>query len=394
MRKMMRKFSIVALSVAMALCASGWGWSAELEPIRIGYLATLTGDGSVWGQAEQAGATFYVKRLNEQGGLLGRPVELVCYDTKGKPEDAVNAVRRMIFQDKVVAIGGSNYSSIQLAIAPIVDQNQVPVVATAATNPAVTVDPDTGKVRPYMFRIAYTDPYQGRVIADYLVEKCGAKKIAILGDIGDAYSEGLTEFIQKRAEERKVEYKFWAFRGGDVDFRAQLTEAKNWGADAIAMTMLYKEMGLVIKQAVESGWKPSFMGGDGVSPNIFEIAGNDAMEGSFWIQAMSYTDPKVVDLNAQYEKEFGQKVTEPTNLVAAYDVVLFIADAITRAGKAESPAIRDAMEKTKGLQVTHFVWTVDEETHNPLNKPAAVHRGTSGQLVFTEYWAPQDITQQ
>jgi branched-chain amino acid transport system substrate-binding protein len=377
----------------MLSCVSGWAWGAE-EPIRIGYLATLTGDGSVWGQSEEAGATFCVKQINDAGGLLGRPVELICYDTKGKPEDAVNAVRRMIFEDKVVAIGGSNYSSIQLAIASIVDKSQVPVVATAATNPAVTVDPDTGKVRPYMFRIAYTDPYQGKVIADYLVEKCGAKKIAILGDIGDAYSEGLAEFTRKRAEELGVKHKFWAFRGGDVDFRAQLTEAKNWGADAIAMTMLYKEMGLVIKQAVESGWKPYFMGGDGVSPNIFEIAGDDAMEGSFWIQAMSYADPKVLDLNAKYEKEFGKRVTEPTNLVAAYDVVLFIANAITRAGRAEGPAIRDAMENTKGFQVTHFTWTVDEATHNPLNKPAAVHRGTSGKLVFTEYWAPQDVTRQ
>jgi branched-chain amino acid transport system substrate-binding protein len=388
----MRKFLGIVFSIAMLCCMSGWAWGAE--PIRIGYLATLTGDGAVWGLAEQAGATFCVKRINDNGGLLGRPVELVCYDTKGKPEDAVNAVRRMIFEDKVVAIGGSNYSSIQLAIASIVDKNQVPAVATAATNPSVTVDPDTGKVRPYMFRIAYTDPYQGRVIADYLVEKCGAKKIAVLGDIGDAYSEGLTEFIQKRAEELEVEHKFWAFRGGDVDFRAQLTEAKNWGADAVAMTMLYKEMGLVIKQAVESGWKPYFMGGDGVSPNMFEIAGEEAMEGSFWIQAMSYTDPKVIELNEQYEKEFGKKATEPTNLVAAYDVVLFIANAITRAGKAEGPAIRDEMEKTKGLQVTHFVWTVDEKTHNPLNKPAAVHRGTSGKLIFTEYWAPQDTALQ
>ncbi|MDR1875781.1 MAG: ABC transporter substrate-binding protein [Synergistaceae bacterium] len=384
----------VLTALAVLLCTAGMGWAADAEPIRIGYLAALTGDGSVWGQSEEAGARLCVKHINEKGGLLGRPVELVCYDTRGKPDDALNSVRRMIFEDKVVAVGGSNYSSIQLAIASVVDRGQVPAVASAATNPAVTVDPATGKVRPYMFRIAYTDPYQGRVIADYLVEKCGARKIAILGDIGDAYSEGLTEFIRSRADELKVEHRFWAFRGGDVDFRAQLTEARNWGADAVAMTMLYKEMGLVIKQAVESGWKPHFMGGDGVSPNIFEIAGNEAMEGSFWIQAMSYTDPKVLELNAVYEKDFGKRATEPTNLVAAYDIVQFIADAITRAGKAEGPAIRDAMEETKDLQVTHFRWTVDKATHNPLNKPAAVHRGTNGQLVFTEYWAPQDRANQ
>jgi branched-chain amino acid transport system substrate-binding protein len=380
----------VLLVVIAMLCTSGWAWGAE-EPIRIGYLAALTGDGSVWGQAEQGGARLYVKQINDRGGLLGRPVELICYDTKGKPEDAINAIKRMIFEDKVVAVGGSNYSSIQLAISPIADQNHIPVVASAATNPTVTVDPDTGKVRPYMFRMAYTDPYQGRVIADYLVEICGAKKIAILGDIGSAYSEGLTEFTQKRADELGVEHRFWAFREGDVDFRAQLTEARNWGADAIAMTMLYKEMGLVIKQAAEAGWHPQFMGGDGVSPNIFEIAGNEAMEGSFWIQAMSFTDPKVVELNAVYEKEFGAKATEPTNLVAAYDILMFIEHAIIEAGKAEGPAIAAAMENTKDLQVTHFKWTVDKE-HNPLNKPAAVLTGRNGELAYVEYWAPQDTT--
>ena len=127
---------------------------------------------------------------------------------------------RLIYDDKVVAIGGSNYSGIQIAVAPIADKGQVPVVSSTATNPAVTVDPETGKVRPYMFRIAYTDPYQGRVIADYLIKKCGARKLAVIGDVGDAYSEGLTEFITKRANELGVENKFWAFRGGDVDFRA------------------------------------------------------------------------------------------------------------------------------------------------------------------------------
>ncbi|MDR1649314.1 MAG: ABC transporter substrate-binding protein, partial [Synergistaceae bacterium] len=236
----------VVIVVAMSVCWVAQASAAPVEPIKIGYLATLTGEGATWGQHERDAAMMAVKEVNEKGGLLGRPVELVCYDIKGKPEDGVNALRKMIFDDKVVAVGGSNYSGIQLAILPIAENAKIPVVSSSATNPAVTVNPDTGKVRPYIFRIAYTDPYQGMVIADYLIKKCGSKKLAVIGDIGDAYSEGLTEFVVARAKELGVENKFWAFRGGDVDFRAQLTEAKAWGADAIALTMLYKEMGLVI----------------------------------------------------------------------------------------------------------------------------------------------------
>lgn len=380
----MLKKSLLALTIIVLMA----GCATAADPIKIGYLATLTGEGATWGQHERNGALMAVKELNAKSGLLGRPVELVCYDIKGKPEDAVIAIRKMIFDDKVVAVGGSNYSGIQIAVAPIADREKIPVVSSTATNPAVTVDPGTGKVRPYMFRVTYTDPYQGMIIADYLIKKCGSKKLAILGDIGDAYSEGLTEFIKARATELGVEYKFWAFRNGDVDFRAQLTEAKAWGADAVALTMYYKEMGLVIKQAAELGWKPFFMGGDGYSPNIFEIAGA-AMEGTYWVYPLSDSDPILAGLVEKYEKEYGKKPTEVLNLTFGYDIMQMIFHAIETAGKAEGPAIRDALENTVDFQVTHFKWTVDKETHNPLNKPAAILQAKDGKLVYLETWDPQ-----
>jgi branched-chain amino acid transport system substrate-binding protein len=386
------KKSVLWIGVAVVIAAVAFGSvrgeAAPAEPIKIGYLATLTGEGATWGQHERDAAMMAVKEVNEKGGLLGRPVELVCYDIKGKPEDGVNAIRKMIFDDKVVAIGGSNYSGIQLAIAPIAENAKIPVISSSATNPTVTVNPDTGKVRPYIFRIAYTDPYQGMVIADYLIKKCGAKKLAVIGDIGDAYSEGLTEFVVARAKELGVENKFWAFRGGDVDFRAQLTEAKAWGADAVALTMLYKEMGLVIKQAAELGWKPYFMGGDGYSPNIFEIAG-DAMEGTFWLYAMSEDDPRLMGLIEKYMKEYGKRPTEVLNMVFGYDILQMLLHGIRTAGKAEGPAFRDAIENTENLEVTHFTWTVDKATHNPLNKPGAILQAEGGKLVYLETWEPQ-----
>ena len=386
----MKQWGKLAAVFALILSFSAWGSEAlAAEPIKIGYMATLTGEGATWGQHERDGALLAVKDINAKGGVLGRPLELVCYDIKGKPEEAVNAIRRLIHDDGVVAIGGSNYSGIQLAVAPIADKGQVPVIATAATNPAVTVDPNTGKVRPYMFRITYTDPYQGRVIADYLIKKCGAKKLAILGDVGDAYSEGLTEFVKKTADENGVENKFWAFRGGDVDFRAQLTAAREWGADAVALTMLYKEMGLVIKQAAELDWKPFFMGGDGYSPNIAEIAG-EALNGTFWVNSVNIDDPLFDGMKEKYRAEYGKEATEISNTVYAYDVLLMIAHAIEAAGKAEGPAIKDAIENTQNLQVTHFNWTVDKETHNPLDKPASVFEAKDGKLVFLERWDFKD----
>ena len=379
----------VVLSICLLLLIAGAAFAAD--PIKIGYIATLTGDGSTWGQHERDGALMAVKDLNADGGLLGRPVELVYYDIRGKPEDAVNAVRRLVYDDKVVAIGGSNYSSIQLAVSSIVnrDDAQIPVMGTATTNPAVTVDRDTGKVVPYMFRMAYTDPYQGKVMADYLIKRLGKKKIAIIGDVGDPYSEGLTETIQKRSDELGIEHKSFGYRAGDVDFRAQITGAKDWGADALAMTMYYKEMGLVMKQSVELGWTPAFIGGDGYSPSLFEVAGA-AAEGSYWVYSMNENSDGFKNIVAKYEKEYSTIPTEPSNVVYAYDVITVFADAIRRAGKAEGPAIKDAMEETKDLQLAHFKYTVDKATHNPLNKPAVMMIAHDNKLDFLEMWEPQD----
>ena len=376
------------------------GTAFAADPIKIGYIATLTGEGSTWGQHERDGALMAVKEINDAGGLLGRPVELIYYDVKGRPEEAVNAVRRLVFDDKVVAIGGSNYSSIQLAISPIVNNEKVPVMGTATTNPAVTVNPETGEVVQYMFRMAYTDPYQGKVMADYLIHRLGKKKIAIIGDVGDPYSEGLSEFVRNRSDEFGIEHRSWGFRAGDVDFRAQLTEARDWGADALAMTMFYKEMGLVMRQAADLGWDPAFIGGDGYSPSLFEVSG-EAAEGSYWVYSMNETDEGYQRIVAKYENEYGRVPTEPGNVIYAYDVISVFADAIKRAGKAEGPAIRDAMAETKDLQLAHFKYTVDPATHNPLNKPAAMMRAKQGaadpnvplneKLEFLEMWEPQDV---
>jgi hypothetical protein len=171
-------------------------WGAE-EPIRIGYLATLTGEGSTWGQHEQDGAVMAVEEINAAGGLLGRKVELVIYDVKGRAEDAINAARRLVTQDKVVAIGGTNYSSLNIAARPIIQEAQVPMIGSATTNPVVTVNPDTNEPWPYSFRICFTDPYQGLVMASYLYQKLGLKTAAIIGDVGSDYSEGMKQYSSR-----------------------------------------------------------------------------------------------------------------------------------------------------------------------------------------------------
>ena len=390
MRRMHSGIFCVIFALVLLFAAASSAATPSGDPIKIGYLATLTGDGATWGQHERDGALLAVKELNEAGGVLGRPLELVYYDVRGRQEDAIQAARRLIHEDKVVAIGGTNYSGLNIAIASVVNSGEVPQIGTASTNPAVTVDPKTNTVRPYTFRLCYTDPYQGKVMADYLVNKLGVKSTAVITDIGSDYSEGLKEFFLARIEELGCEMKgVWGFRGGDVDFRAQLTEMKATGAEAVALPILYKEMGLIMKQAAELDWKPIFIGGDGFSPSMHEIAG-DAMEGSYWVYSMDLGNPQMLYLLSRYEKEYGAPAAEPGNVAYAYDLVTWVADAIRRAGKADPKAIRDAMENTQNLRLVHFTLTVDKATHNPLNKPSAMMLWKNQLFNYLEMWAPQD----
>jgi branched-chain amino acid transport system substrate-binding protein len=391
----MKKMHCSVLCAAVLVFLTFWTGAAFAaapsgEPIKIGYLATLTGDGSTWGQHERDGALLAIKELNEAGGVLGRPLELIYYDVRGRQEDAIQAARRLVHEDKVVAIGGTNYSGLNIAIASVVNNGKVSQIGTASTNPAVTVDPRTNTVRPYTFRLCYTDPYQGKVMADYLVNKLGVKSAAVITDIGSDYSEGLKEFFVARFEEQGGELKgIWGFRGGDVDFRAQLTEMKATGAEAVALPILYKEMGLIMKQAAELDWKPIFIGGDGFSPSMHEIAG-DTMEGSYWVYSMDLGNPQMIYLLSRFEKEYGRPAAEPGNVAYSYDLITWVADAIRRAGNADPVAVRDALEDTQNLRLVHFTLTVDKETHNPLNKPAAMMLWKDARLNFLEMWAPQD----
>lgn len=356
----------------MALAVSGAAYAAE-DPIKIGYLAALTGDYAQYGITEVNMAKMVVSETNAAGGVLGRPIELVVYDTKTRNEDAVNAVRRMIESDRVCVIVGANTSGINIATAPIVNKGHVPQISTIGTNPLVTVD-NKGKVRPYSFRICFTDPYQGALAADLAYNDLKKTKAAILYNVGSDYAHGLREFFTK--DFQKLGGTVVAdegFRETDVDYRAQLTTIKNSGADVLFLPGMGKDMALAIKQAQELGLDVTVIGGDGYGEFMNEIAG-DAMKGTYWINHTYMEDPGMAPIYERYQKRYNDVCKEFLDGAMAADAVYWVFDAITRAGVAEGPAIAKALEETKGLKLHHATITIDPATHDPMNKAGVVLR--------------------
>lgn len=370
----MKKFGILFLSLLLATCLGSSVFAAQ-KVVKVGYLTALTGDFAGYGQTELRSAQLAVDEINKKGGVLGYQIQLVPYDWRSRNEDAVNAVRRMITEDHVVAIIGANASGANIACAPIVNRFHVPQIGTVSTNPLVTVD-EKGQVRPYSFRICFTDPYQGKLLAYLAAVKLGKKKGAMLYDVGSDYSQGLRQYCTEAF--KKYGGKMVAdqgYRGGqDVDFRAQLTDIRDSGANVLFLPGMGKEMALIIKQARELGMKDlTIMGGDGYADFMYEIAG-PALVGTYWVNHTSLEDPGMQPFFKAYKAKYKDDCKEFVNGVLAYDSVYWLADAMKRAGKMDSTAIAKALETTNHLKLHHCVLTVSPKDHNPVNKTGVILR--------------------
>lgn len=356
----------------------------DAEVIKIGWIGSLTGDQAVWGNCEFNTVKMMVEETNKNGGWFGKTVEVIGYDTRGDAMEAVNAVRRLTSQDKVVAIIGPNASGQAIAISSVLEEMKVADIATVATNPKVTVD-ENGKVKPYNFRVSFIDPYQGAVAAGYAIDVLGFTKAAILYDVADDYSQGLTEFFEKFFMEKggtivaKEGFKF-----GDVDFRPQLSKIKEAAPEIVFMPYFFKEVALSSNQARELGIDAVLMGGDGWPSDVLLEMAAEAVEGSYFVNHLDFDDPDVQDFKAAYTSKYNLPVE--LNGYLAYDAYKVLESAVLKAGAPDSVAIRDALETVSIKGITGEI-NISKETHNPEGKDAAIIKIENGKYVFQQKYS-------
>src|SRR5687767_4095220 len=161
--------------------------------ILIGQFAALTGPIATFGQSESKGVRLALEAVNASGGIHGKPVRLVVEDDQGKPEEAQTVVTKLINKDRVAAVLGGSASSNSLAAAPVCQQSGIPMVSPTSVNLKVT------QVGDCIFRICFTDAFQGEVLAE-LAHKRGYKSVALFQDVKTDYSVGLAGHFRRRYE--------------------------------------------------------------------------------------------------------------------------------------------------------------------------------------------------
>lgn len=363
--------------------------AATGDVVKVGFLAYLSGPDNYLGVQPQHAIEDYLEEVNANGGWLGHKVELVTYDVARSIDEIVPATTKLIEQDKCIAILGPTSSSGALAALPVVTENQVPLIALSATNEKVTIDENTGKLNEYMFRVCFIDPYQADGLAQFAYNSQGIKKIAMLGDVTNAYSVGLSEIFSNvfkglggtiTATE--------GFNENDIEFRAQLANIAATDAEAIFLPANNIRYGvLVAQQARELGIKiPLIMPDSVYGPELLEAA--DALEGSFVSTGLIDDDPAY----EAYRTQFKERHNMNANIFAYYglDAVMALEAAVKQANSLDPKEIRGALETLKDAKVFTGNLTIDPATHNPLNKPVTIMQITGGEFKLFEVYNPSE----
>lgn len=377
---------IVGTSLVAGLL-SGCGSSASKD-IKIGVVYELTGSTASFGTAAANGAKLAFKEINANGGVLGKQISIAVADNKGEPSESSNAMTKVISQDKVIAVTGFTTSSNGIAASTVAEANKIPFVAAATTNPKVTLDENTGKVKNYTFRVCFIDPFQGTVGANFVLNSLKAKNAAVMIDNSSDYSKGLSKFFKDaftKGGGSVVSEE--AYLQNDQDFKTVLTKIKASNPDVIYVPGYYNEVGKIIKQAREIGITVPFVGGDGWdSPKLAEIGGADALNNTFFTNHYSVEDnsPKSKAFLDAFQKEYGQ--VPDAMAVLGYDAAYALVDAIKRANSTDSEKIREALANTKDFQGVTGSLTLNE-THDAI-KSAVIIEMKNGKQVYRETVKP------
>ncbi len=327
---------------------TGGGSSGAADTIKVGEYASLTGKEAAFGQSSHKGTALAIDEANQAGGVLGKKIELITEDNQTKAGESATIARKLISRDHAVAVLGEVATGRSLEAAPICQANQVPMISPSSTNPKVTEQGD------YIFRVCFTDPFQGKLLSEYAHKTLKLQKVAIISDVASPYSVGLAQYFKEPfvatggtvvAEQK--------FSSGDKDFNAQLTAIKAVNPDGIFVPCYYTEAGLIALQARQLGITVPLLGGDGwEAPELIQIGG-EALKNTYYSTHFSSVKatPEVQKFVKAYQAKYNGET--PDSMAAlGYDSAKVLVDAIRRAGTTEAAKLRDAIAQTDFVGAT------------------------------------------
>ncbi len=361
-------FAIAAMVLTMGMITPE---ARALEPYRIGAAFALTGPAAMIGEPSSRMAQILLEEVNAAGGVNGHPIEMITYDTKSDPTQAVLVIRKLVLRDKVLAIIGPTTTGSAMASIKFIQESKVPMVACVGGSPVVI------PVKKWVFKTPQTGILAVQRLYEYFAKK-GYRKVAILtaaGGFGDSGKKALLAQagpmgIEIVAKER--------YNDKDTNMSSQLTSIRGTDAQAIVVWGIGPAPAIICKNARQLGIRtPVFLSHGEADPSFIKLAG-DAGEGVMMpasrfivAQELSDNDPRkafLMKIKEKYEKRYGPV---STHTGYAYDALRIIEQALKKAGP-DRAGIRDAIEKTDNYVGINGTFNMSPSDHNGLTKDSLV----------------------
>lgn len=362
----MKKF-LTAITLLSALIMScGQKKEEKKDTIKIAVIQPLTGDYAQYGTAIKEGIELKIDEINKNGGINGKTIEVTYQDTKGDIQEAVNIFKK-VASDGVDVVLAEAISSNSIAVAELANKAKIPMIAPAATALDVTKD------KEYVFRTTFIDPYQGEILAKYLVKE-GVKEVGLLTNTSSDYSIGVTEGFKKFAQTLGIKVLEEKYTNADKDFKTLLTKFKNENISNVVIPDYYNTVGLVLSQAQEIGLQAQYYGADGwdgIQKDFSKLA-----EGAIF--STQFTENDGNEKTKEFAEKYKAKFSKDSSLFSSlgYDTMTLLEQALLKG--------TDLVEALKQTDVDLITGHVKfDENRNPTKKVTFV-KVENGKLTLRE----------
>ncbi len=333
-------WSLPLLVCMLSLC---WQKANASENITIALMYSVTGKAALPNDDLGKMVRLAIDDVNSRGGVLGRQLELVVFDTMSTPIGSAQAAQKAVTLGVSAVVGGIR-SSHSLAMAPVLQKADIPMITPVSTNPQVTL------VGDYIFRVCFLDHHQGRTMALFAREELGAQTTAVVTNIDEEYSIELGNYYRRSFEQAggRVVAKL-QYRADSTEFSTLLAELQQFDPDVVYLPGYSRDSGLFIKQARALGFSFTFLGGDAWE-GITAYA-EDAVDGSYltvpWHPVVDQEMSR--NLKERYFRLYGSTLDSFSSPLA-YDAIMVLVEAMRMAGSTDGKRVRDALASIESYQ--------------------------------------------
>lgn len=351
----------------------------QSEVIKIGVFEPLTGGAASGGQMTLEGIQLAHELFPE---VLGKNIELVIEDNKSDRSVAAKAVTRLVYEEDVKALIGSYGSSLSIAAGEIIKKVKIPTVGCSPTNPQVTYK------NPYYFRVCFTDPFQGTVMANYAVRELGAQRAIVVQDTTQEYSLGLSQYFMESfkglTNDENSIVSVIPYVSGERDFQEQLESIQAIDVDVIFVPGNYMESAIFIKQARKMGITTPIIGGDTWETYDFIEIGGPDIEGATFSTHFTAETP-ITEMSKQFIDAYQKQYGKAPNAFGAlgFDAYMVLINAIERADSVNPEKIKNALGETAHFKGATGSITLD--TDGNTRKSAVIKKIENGRFEYVTF---------